>query len=76
MHTAVCRRKCTFGGRVWRPGEEYRGEAEPPRHFEAIAPAPVPLPVPEPVPVPEPEPVSVPKPAAKKKSGQKETDGE
>ncbi|MDR1019146.1 MAG: hypothetical protein LBL73_00175 [Synergistaceae bacterium] len=44
MYRAVCVRKCVFGGRVWRAGEEYSGEDAPPRHFVP----PVPEPVPEP----------------------------
>ena len=38
MFTAICRRKCAFGGRLWRPGEKYAGEAAPPHHFEIIEP--------------------------------------
>ncbi len=34
MFTAICRRKCTFRGKYWEEGETYRGNAEPPDHFE------------------------------------------
>jgi hypothetical protein len=34
MITAICQKKCTFQGRLWQVGQEYRGDAEPPRYFE------------------------------------------
>ena len=35
-YKAVCRKKCTFQGRLWEEGQEYRGAAPPPRHFETL----------------------------------------
>jgi hypothetical protein len=36
-YEAAARRKCQFQGRVWRPGQIYRGAAEPPASvFETI----------------------------------------
>jgi hypothetical protein len=35
-YAAVCRTPCTFNGRYWGKGEEYRDYPKPPEHFEII----------------------------------------
>lgn len=37
MFTAICKKNCTWHGKYWEEGEEYRGRAEPPHHFEITA---------------------------------------